>query len=95
MVISVCIIVTSIMAVIVALRAYVRLWLVKSCGADDWVTFLSAVSQSSPCCIFHHLTQLQAAAIVYTALAIAQTRLGLGLPLDLRPKENLEQYTVV
>ncbi|KAI5467652.1 hypothetical protein BGZ63DRAFT_32648 [Mariannaea sp. PMI_226] len=34
-------------------------------------------------------------AIIYSALCIAQTRYGLGLPLLLRPKENLVVYTRV
>ncbi|RAL06914.1 uncharacterized protein BO97DRAFT_409361 [Aspergillus homomorphus CBS 101889] len=31
--------------------------------------------------------------IIYSALCIAQSRYGLGLPLKLRPKEDLSQYT--
>ncbi|KAF5013339.1 hypothetical protein FDECE_642 [Fusarium decemcellulare] len=32
-------------------------------------------------------------ALIYSALCIAQTRYGLGLPIRLRPKENLVTYT--
>ncbi|KAH0296289.1 hypothetical protein KCU71_g14025, partial [Aureobasidium melanogenum] len=44
---------------------------------------------------YYHLCLYTAFAVVYIVLAIVQTRLGLGLPLDLLPKANLELYTLL
>lgn len=33
--------------------------------------------------------------MIYAVLAVYQTRLGLGLPLELRPTEDLHEYTLV
>jgi hypothetical protein len=33
--------------------------------------------------------------VAYAALAVEQTRLGLGLPLALRPPKNLHDFTQV
>jgi len=38
---------------------------------------------------------LQVISIVYNGLAVWQTRLGLGLPLSLRPEADLAKYSVV
>jgi hypothetical protein len=38
---------------------------------------------------------MQASAIVYNALVIAETRLGLGLPSTLFPKVNVERHVLV
>lgn len=42
-VVSVCIVMTTLMMTVVALRTYVRSCLVRSLGMDDYMTLLSAV----------------------------------------------------
>ncbi|GAB7347680.1 hypothetical protein MBLNU459_g5247t1 [Dothideomycetes sp. NU459] len=66
------------MCLVVGLRTWVRLRLVKSLGVDDCILYLSA-----------------ATAIIYVALALEQTRLGLGLPVRLRPKPDVREYGAV
>ncbi|KAI9884094.1 MAG: swr1 complex component [Watsoniomyces obsoletus] len=66
---------TALMTIVMGLRGYVRLVLLKSVGPDDYTILFSAICS-----------------IVYNALAIAQSRWGLGLPLKLRPKANTLDY---
>jgi hypothetical protein len=48
-ILAVSITLTVIMSVVVCLRAYVRAFMLKTLGADDWVIFVLAVS--SPSCL--------------------------------------------
>ncbi|TKX19465.1 hypothetical protein C1H76_8314 [Elsinoe australis] len=65
------------MTLVIGLRAYVRIRMVKAIGVDDWLLWISS-----------------ACALTNTALTMTQTQLGLGLPVAMRPKENLVEYTV-
>ncbi|KAK2738251.1 hypothetical protein FQN57_007114 [Myotisia sp. PD_48] len=77
-IIAVCTSLSTITAIIVGLRVWVRLRLKKSFGFDDVVIVSTAVLS-----------------IIYSGLCITQSRLGLGLPLKLRPAENLDKYAAV
>lgn len=37
----------------------------------------------------------QVCSIIYSGICIGQSRWGLGLPVELRPEENLNKYSVV
>lgn len=48
-IIAVCISLTMLMATTVGLRLYVRAWMIKSVGVDDYVMLFSMVSNNSSC----------------------------------------------
>lgn len=70
---------TALMLVVVALRAYCRLRLVKAIGPDDWC-ILVAVVFSLPYTF---------------GGALVQTRYGLGLPFSKYPPQNREYSKVL
>ncbi|KAI9788511.1 MAG: hypothetical protein M1816_006851 [Peltula sp. TS41687] len=74
-IIAVCICLTVIMIVMISMRCYVRMIMLRSVGADDWTILFSAICS-----------------IIYNALAIAQSRWGLGLPIAQRPAANTLDY---
>lgn len=95
-ILGVCIALPILMVVIVGMRAYTRIKLLHSIGLDDWIIFFSTVSSCSRVLssfVADHLYQL--CAIIYAGLCIGQSTWGLGLPLSLRPKDNINQYSVV
>lgn len=96
-IIAVAMALTAVMTIIVLTRGYVRLVIVQQLGKDDYVTFFSAVRLYSivPTKPGQSVNILQLVSMVYNGLAVWQTRMGLGLPLTLRPEEDAAQIFVV
>ncbi|PYI24522.1 integral membrane protein [Aspergillus violaceofuscus CBS 115571] len=81
LILGVCLGLTLSMFVIVCLRLAIRFH-ARRLEASDYVMVVTMVQYAHP-----------AFSIIYNALCIAQSRYGLGLPLKLRPKEDLPEYT--
>ncbi len=93
-ILGVCIALPILTTIVVALRGYSRGRLLRALGVDDFVIFFSAVSR--PMFIRHDTTKCcQICGIVYAGLCIGQAKWGLGLPIKLRPKVNINEYSVV
>ena len=93
-IIGVCLATTISMCIFVLMRMYLRIFILKTLGSSDIVTACCAVSKISS---VHDAKSLQGKiiSIVYNILGIWQTRLGLGLPVLLRPKPDIPTYSVV
>lgn len=95
-ILGVCIALPIVMTIVVGMRAYARAKILRTLGVDDWIVFFSAVSLAGDSGIWSFkMTELQICAIIYSGLCIGQSRWGLGLPLTMRPKPNLNAYSVV
>ncbi|KAG0645307.1 hypothetical protein D0Z07_8940 [Hyphodiscus hymeniophilus] len=75
---ALCLSLTIFMVLIVSARGYVRGFMLKSIGIDDWIIFFSMVCS-----------------IIYSGLAVGQTKWGLGLDLPDRPEVNINRYAVI
>jgi hypothetical protein len=96
LILGVCVGLSAIMAISVALRLYVRSRILSSVGTDDYVILFSAVRQPKlwTTLLYNDYCD-QICSIIYSGLCIGQTRWGLGLPIMLRPKVNLNHYSEV
>ena len=94
-ILGVCIALAILMTVVVSLRGYTRIHILHSLGIDDHIVFFSAVSAPPDCSWSFILTDIKICAVIYSGLCIGQSAWGLGLPIKLRPKPNLNQYSVV
>ena len=93
-IIGVCLATTILMCIFVLMRMYLKIFILKTLGSSDIVTACCAVS------IFLSVDnakslQGKVISIAYNIIGIWQTRLGLGLPVLLRPKPDIPTYSVV
>ncbi len=95
-ILGVCIALTTLMTIVIGLRAYVRVVLLKSVGADDWTILFSAI-----CSIIYNALAVarQCPSTSFLSISLltvlAESRWGLGLPVRLRPKVNTYDYRTV
>ena len=96
-ILGVCYALTILMICVVLLRMYTRGRILNSLGLDDYVTSFSAVSRTLLLASTGPLTDVlnQVLAGIYSGLCIEQSKWGLGLPVTMRPKPNLDKYSVV
>ena len=94
-ILGVCLVLPVVTTTIVGLRGYVRGRMLRSLGPDDFVIFGSAVGRILSPGIYLFVDCCKVCGIIYAGLCIGQSKWGLGLPIKLRPKPNLNEYSVV